>query len=154
MTTRYKTLQDFHSAKLLARQERDAHAQNISYRWSLLKQPQTRGALLRDAVGDLLRSWKPYRRVRDVLNGHISGSTVSALGMAVASMQKGLGKRLLYSGISMLLGKLIGDKEEQGPGLLSTVAAAIGSMLQRMRERKAQREEEELEADMEPAKQD
>lgn len=154
MTTRYATLEHFRLAKAEAQKQRDVHAAGIGQRWALLKQPQTRGALLRDAVGDLLRSWKPYRHVHDVLNGRISGSTVTAVGMAVASMQRGLGKRLLYSGISMLLGKVIGDKEEKGPGMLSTLATAIGGMLQRMRERKAEREEEMIEEETEIADRD
>ncbi|MEO8591252.1 MAG: hypothetical protein ABI432_17875 [Flavobacteriales bacterium] len=143
MTNRYKSLEDFRTAKIQVRQERDHHARNISNRWALLREPQTRGALLRDAVGDVLRSWKPYRRVHDVLNGHISGSTVAAVGMAVASMQRGIGKRLLYSGISMLLGKAIGNNDDRGSGLLSTLASAVGGVVRRMRERKAEREEEE-----------
>ena len=152
MIDRYTSLDEFHKAKTLARQEREHYAANIAERWVLLREPRTRGALLRDAVGDLLRSWKPFRRVHDLLNGHISGSTVSAVGMAVASMQRGLGKRLLYSGISMLLGKLIGDRESKSDGLLSTLATAIGGVVRGMRERKAAREEEELEAETAPAK--
>ncbi|MBK8500110.1 MAG: hypothetical protein IPL52_15130 [Flavobacteriales bacterium] len=151
MTTSYSTLEQFRTAKLQARRSRDHHAASIAQRWGLLKDPRKRGALLRDAVGDVLRNWTPYRRVHDAFNGRISGSTVSAVGMAVASMQSGFGKRLLYSGISLLLGKVIGNKEEKGPGLLTTLATAIGNMRQRMRERRAQRQEEELEADMEPA---
>ncbi|MBK6829308.1 MAG: hypothetical protein IPG92_00530 [Flavobacteriales bacterium] len=148
MTTRYTSLEQFSKAKVQAHAAREVHATSIGHRWALLKQPEKRGALLRDAMGDVLRSWKPYRHVHELLNGHISGSTVSAVGMAVASMQKGLGKRLLFSGISMLLGKVIGEKEDKGPGLLSTLATAIGSMRQRMRERKAEREEEEVEVDL------
>ena len=146
MTTRYATLEQFRAAKLSAREERDAYAQKLKESWSVLKEPATRGLLLRDAMGDALRSWKPYRRLQELLGGHLSGSTVSSIGVAFASMQGGLGKRLLYLGISMLLGKLIGDQEEKGPGLLSTLASAIGSMRTRIRERKAQREAEESEA--------
>jgi hypothetical protein len=149
MTTRYKTLLEFRSAKLQARQERDVHEQSIKERWMLLKEPQTRRILLRDAMGDMLRSWKPYRRMHELLDGRISGSTVSAVGIGIASMQGGFVKRMVWSGISMLLGKVIGDTDEneKGPGLLSTLATAIGSMRNRMRERKAQREEEEVEAE-------
>jgi len=149
MTTRYTTMQGFRAVKLAARQERDHHAKNIQERWTLLKQPETRGILLRDAMGDVVRSWAPYRKMQELLNGRVSGSTVSTIGMAIASMQGGFVKRMLWSGISMLVGKVIGDKEEEGkgPGLLSTLATAIGSMRNRMRERKAQREQEEFEAE-------
>ena len=154
MSNKYTDLAEFRKAKTRARQEREHYAANIAERWVLLKEPRTRGALLRDALGDLLHSWKPYRRVHELLNGRVSGSTVSTIGMAIASLQGGFVKRMLWSGVSMLLGKLIGEKEEQGPGFLSTLATAIGGMVQRVRERKAKQEEEDIEteaADREPS---
>ncbi|MBK9176348.1 MAG: hypothetical protein IPM46_08410 [Flavobacteriales bacterium] len=147
MTTRYKNLAHFLAAKAEARRTRDVHAGQLAERWALLKDPDTRGVLLRDAMGDMLRNWAPYRRVHELLHGRISGSTVAAVGMAVASTRQGFFKRMLYTGVSVLLGKVIGEKEEKGPGLLSTLATAIGSMRQRMRERKAEREEAQAEVE-------
>jgi|GEM_PF-1453944 len=145
MTTSYKTMQDFRAAKLQARQERDRSGERIADNWSMLQDPETRGVLFRDAAGDALRSWGPYRKVHDLMQGRISGSTVSAIGMTVASMQRGFGKRLLYSGISMLLGKVLsaGTEGQKGPGLLTTLASSIGSVVKGMRERKAERERQE-----------
>ena len=92
---------------------------------------------------------------KDLLHGRISGSTVAALGMTVASAQRGIGKRLLFSGLSMLLGKVLGDRQPQDEGLLHTVASAVGRGVQFIRERKAQRQEraqveEEVPADERP----
>ncbi len=145
MTTRYQSLQEFRGATMQAKQERDAFAKEISGHWSVLQNPATRGLLMRDALGDALRSWAPFKRVHDVFNGHISGSTVSAVGMAVASMQRGFFKRILFSGISMLLGKMIGDKPESGdePNFLSTLATSIGNLLKQVRERRSEKNEEE-----------
>lgn len=144
MTTRYHSLQEFRNATLRAREDRDALGKEISHHWSYLQDPATRGMLFRDAAGDALRSWAPYRRVHDLLNGHISGSTVSAIGMTFASMQRGFMKRMLYSGISLLLGKVIGDEPEREgePSLLATLATTIGGVVRGMRERKAARDEE------------
>jgi hypothetical protein len=145
MTTRYETLALFHAAKAEARRERDLHAGQLAHKWTVLKDPDMRGELLRDAAGDMLRNWAPFKRVHELLHGRISGSTVAAVGMAIASTRTGFVKRMLYSGLSMLLGKVIGEKEEAGPGMLSTLAAAIGTFRTRMRERKAEREEAQME---------
>ena len=155
MTKRYTTLSEFRAARSLAFIERDLAKDRLAQRWSLVQDPGSRGALLKDAVGDMLSSWAPYRRVKDLLHGRISGSTVAALGMTVASAQRGIGKRLLFSGLSMLLGKVLGDRQPQDEGLLHTVASAVGRGVQFIRERKAQRQEraqveEEVPADERP----
>jgi hypothetical protein len=146
MTTSYTSLEHFRAAKHRSREDRDAHALLLQERWAMLKKPETRGILLRDAMGDALRTWQPYRRMRTLLGGSVSGSTVSSVAMTIASLQGGLGKRMLFSGIGMLLGKVIGDPEGAAPGMLSTLATAIGRMRRRMRERKVQREEAKVEA--------
>lgn len=140
MAVRYTTLADFRAAKEEARLARDFHAGQLAHRWAILKDPDARGALLLDAVGDMLRTWPPIKRVHELLNGRISGATVTAVGMAFASTRHGFVRKLIYSGLSMLLGKVIGEKEGEGQGILSTLATAIGSMRQRMRERRAERE--------------
>jgi len=145
MNNRYASLAEFRTLRTQARNERDLLRARLADRWTIIQDPRTRGALLRDAMGDVLRSWKPYRKVQDLLHGRVSGSTVAAVGMAVASAQHGMGRRLLFSGISMLLGKAIGDREQGGPGLLSTVATAVGRGVQFMRERKAARQERQEE---------
>lgn len=143
MKNKYPSLAAFRSARIAARLQRDHFGNELAARWALVQDPRSRGALLRDAVGDVLLSWKPYRHVHELLHGRVSGSTVAAVGMALASTRSGIFKRVLYSGISMLLGKMIGDAPQAGPGLLSTLATAVGSSLRRIRERKAGREREE-----------
>lgn len=139
MTEPYKSLTEFQAMRAQARATRGFAQQRLAQRWALIKDPHTRGMLLRDALGDALRSWGPYKRVTELLQGRVSGSTVAAVGMAVASAQSGIGRRLLYSGISMLLGKAIGRSQQSGPGLLSTVVTAVGSGVRHMRERRAAR---------------
>jgi hypothetical protein len=143
MKTNYTDLAEFHAARSKARSARDQARHQLSARWALITDPGTRGALLKDAVGDMLRSWSPYRRVHDLLNGRVTGSTVAAVGMAVASAQHGMGRRLLFSGLSMALGKVIGDKRPEGEGLLSSVASAVGRGVRFIHERRAARQERE-----------
>ncbi len=145
MKTNYTSLEEFHTARHKAREARDQARQQLSTRWAMITEPATRGALLKDALGDMLRSWSPYRRVHDLLNGRVSGSTVAAVGMAVASAQHGMARRLLFSGLSMALGKVIGDRKPEGDGLLSTVASAVGRGVRFIHERKAARQERQQE---------
>jgi len=139
MTKQYNSLAEFHAVRAQAREAREEKKERLAQRWATIKDPHTRGILLRDALGDALRSWTPYKRISELLQGRVSGSTVAAVGMAVASAQSGLGRRLLFSGISMLLGKAIGQPQQNGPGLLSSLATAFGSGVRYMRERRAAR---------------
>lgn len=142
MNKPYKNLAHFHAVRTWARETREEAQQRLARRWGILKDPHTRGLLVRDAFGDALRSWAPYKRVSELLQGRVSGSTVAAVGMAVASAQQGLGRRLLFSGLSMLLGKAIGQSQQSSPGLFSSLATAIGSGVRYMRERRAARHAE------------
>jgi hypothetical protein len=147
MTKRYATLSEFHAARTSARAERDLARVRLSQRWALVQDPRSRGTLLKDAVSDVLVSWAPYRRVKDLLHGRVSGSTVAAVGMAVASAQHGMGKRILFSGLSMLLGRVLGGRQPNDQGLLHTVASAVGRGVHYMRERKAARQQHAQEAE-------
>ncbi|MCC7503520.1 MAG: hypothetical protein IT229_13390 [Flavobacteriales bacterium] len=144
MTTKhYNSLAEFHAVRLQAREARELKQHRLAQRWAIIKDPHTRGILLRDALGDALRSWAPYKRVNEMLHGRVSGSTVAAVGMAVASAQQSFVRRLVFSSISMLLGKVIGQQpESSGPGLLNTVASAVGSGVRYMRERRKARHSE------------
>lgn len=138
----YKSLESFHAEKREARAERDRFADSLATRWDHLQEPATRGVLLRDAVGDALRSWKPYRSIHDLLHGHVSGDMVSSIGMAAAGLHRNWTKRLLYSGLSMLLGKAIGrNGVPEGTGLLSSLAQGIGSIMKVVRERRERKKE-------------
>ena len=108
MKNNYKDLAEYVSACSRARSARDQARQQLSIRWAMITAPAMRRALLKNALGDMLRSWSPYRRVQALLNGSITGSTVAAIGVAVASTKQGLGRRLLLSGLSLLAGRLIG----------------------------------------------
>ena len=135
----YRTIEDFRTAKRRARQERDMHNAAIEDSLAALQNSDTRGSLLRDAVGDVLRSWGPYRTVSELLHGRVSGSTVQAAGMALASVQGTWKKRLIFSGITSLLSKLMGDKS-RNVGSVTSIADAIGDFANGMRARKAARE--------------
>ncbi|MEO8068337.1 MAG: hypothetical protein ABI599_11645 [Flavobacteriales bacterium] len=136
---RHKSLSEYRTAKWQARRERDHYAHSISERWEALKDPDTRGILLRDAAGDALRSWGPYSKVHDLLHGKVSGSTVASVGTAVASMLPSFKKRLLFGGLSMLMGKWIGDDPDKKSNTLSSVATGIGTVVQFLRHRRERR---------------
>lgn len=140
----YKSLDSFHKEKRAARAERDRHADALASRWDRLQDSTTRGILLRDAVGDALRSWKPYRSVHDLLHGRISGDMISSVGLAAAGLNRSWTKRLLYSGLSVLLGKAIGrNGVPEGRGLLTAVAQGVGFFMKHARERRARKKAEQ-----------
>ena len=136
----YKSLESFHADKRAARVDRDRYTDSLSTRWARLQDPGTRGVLLRDAVGDVLRNWKPYRSIHDLLHGRVSGDMVSSLGLAAAWLHRSWTKRLLYSGLSLLLGKAMGrNGVPEGPGMLMSVANGIKAVVKHMRERRARK---------------
>lgn len=136
---RHPDLNAYRLAKEQARKERDVYAAAVEQRWIEFQDPSTRGVLLRDAVGDALRGWRPYRRLHDLVQGRISASTVTNLGMALASSKVSLPKRLVLSAATILAGKLMGQNNER-PIEIRDIAHKIGDIVRRVRERKALRE--------------
>ncbi|MCC6400353.1 MAG: hypothetical protein IT227_06290 [Flavobacteriales bacterium] len=108
MATTYPDLASFRRARDLARSDRDAHAASIKHRWGMLHQRSVRGALFRDAVGDLVRGWKPVRRVMDLAHGRVNGELITAVGELFASTRSSWLKRVMYGGMSRIVGHLIG----------------------------------------------
>lgn len=125
-----------------ARADRDRVQGELRDRLELLNDPRTRGILLRDAVGDALRTWKPFRLVHEALNGRVSGQTVAAAGMAAASLQGTWKKRMLWSGASWLLGQVIGDDPLKRANLLDTIGHALRQAREALTPRRAADEEQ------------
>ncbi|QQR88052.1 MAG: hypothetical protein IPJ76_07515 [Flavobacteriales bacterium] len=108
-----------------ARADRDRVQEELRQRMAVLNDPRTRGILLRDAAGDALRTWKPFRLVHEALHGKVSGETVASAGMAAASLQGTWKKRILWSGASWLLGQVIGDDPLKRASILGTIGGAL-----------------------------
>ena len=145
---KYASLDDMRYAQKALKNERDAYGENLALRWKNIREPEFRKALMKDAIDDVLESWKPYRIVHDLLQGNVNGSAITSVGMFVASLQKSWPKRILYTGISALIGKLFGDTEgstehESSDNLLHKLAKAVGSLVQRFSNRDRVHEEEE-----------
>jgi hypothetical protein len=138
----FESLDAFYVELNATRAERDVHGAGIVTRWEQLKDPVVRGMLVKDAVMDVIRSTKPGRRLHDLMSNGLTGTVISTLGLAFANTRSGLGKRLLFSGISLLLGKLMrpADNEEDSGGILSNVATIAGRFFHNLRERKAAHE--------------
>lgn len=124
------SLAELRTTILQARYERDRVQKELRDRLELLNNPETRGILVRDAVGDALRAWKPFKLVHEALHGRVSGEAVTTVGMAAASLQGTWKKRLLWSGASWLLGKVIGDDPLKKNSLLDS----IGNVLHKAKE--------------------
>jgi hypothetical protein len=145
----YDSLDAFRSELARARSMRDGHEQDLSQRWDQLKDPSVRGLLLKDAAVDVIRSTGPGRHIHDLLHGRFSASMVSTLGMAFANTQHGFVKRMAYSGISLLLGRLMRPDKAPASSTLSHVASGIGQFVQRLRARQAARNDARTEQEVE-----
>lgn len=145
MANRYTDLETFRSKKALLRMERDNAFLRVEQHWNLIRTPETRGILLRDAVGDAIGSWKPVKAIRDVMNGRINANLLSTVGSVYAASRPTWTKRALFSGINWALGKVLGEDVEEGEGSseklsgLHAAARTIGSALKRRREKRAAR---------------
>jgi hypothetical protein len=146
---KYDSLTAFYTAKQAVRDERDRHAESVALRWSLLKNDEVRSTLFKNAAVDMVRGTAVGRQVHELLNGRFSGPLISGLGMAFASTRAGVGKRMLFSGISLALGKMFGaqNADPDAPGMLTKLAEGIGSIVRTIRERKAGRNGQDVEPD-------
>lgn len=143
MANRHLDLQSFHTEKARLRLARDLALMRVEEHWDVLRTPATRGILLRDAVGDAIGSWKPIKTIREVMNGHVSGSLISTVGSVYAASRPTWTKRALFGGLSWVVGKIIGEKGEQDNepsdlrSSLHATARSIGTALRRRRESRA-----------------
>lgn len=147
MTMKYDSIGAFRTAKNTLRDKRDRHAENIALRWELLKDGDVRSTLLKNTAIDVVRGSTTGRHIHDLLNGRFAGPLVSGLGMAFATTRGGFGKRMLYSGISLALGKLVGQQNDDPRGILTKIAEGIGSIVRSIRERKAERNAQDMDRD-------
>ena len=143
----HTSLDAFRTAKWQVRRERDTYTDSIVERWEILKDPDTRGILMRDAFSDMVRNWGPYKKVHDMFRGRVSGSTVSSIGSAVSSLLPGFKKRMVFGGISTLLGKIIGDEPGKHNDLLSSISSGLRTAAKFLRERKVEPAEAAAEVD-------
>lgn len=110
MAKTYPELAAFRRARDMARNDRDSRSASVKQRWDTLQNAHVRGALFRDAIGDMVRSWTPVRRVLDPIGGHVNGMLVSAAGQLFASTRRSWVKRLVYGGLSRLVGTLLEER--------------------------------------------
>jgi hypothetical protein len=131
---KYDSLNTFLAAKEHARAEIRRSEQSIAWHWTQLKDPAVRGAMAKGAASDLLRSSSVGRQFHELLNGRFTGPLISTVGLAYASTRGGVGKRVLFSTISLALGKLFGGLGGAKSGMLSGIAERIGAVVSKIRE--------------------
>lgn len=136
MASEFTSIQHFNTTKQALRMHREVLSDRISHRWNLLQDRETRGILLRDAASDLLHAWEPYRKLSGLLKGKLDVGTLASLGTLYASTRPTWTKRLLYTGISNLIGKLFSNGEHAKDGsILDLIAKGVG-MVQGLRRKK------------------
>jgi hypothetical protein len=133
-------LSEFNEARVNARAQRDLAQDRLERRWSVLRDPRTRTELVKEAMGAVFQSWTPVRRVRELLQDPITGKAVTAMGMVLAGAQPTWGRRLLFSGLSVIMGKAMRGHAPSEAGPLGRFGAALGRGLRFMQARRADRQ--------------
>ncbi|MBK6775984.1 MAG: hypothetical protein IPG74_09145 [Flavobacteriales bacterium] len=111
---------------------RKVHAQRLERHWEAMKDHEVRGLLLRDAVGDMVRSWKPASMIAGLMGG---GSLTSAVGAAVFR-GGGLTKRMLSFAVRLLVPYLL---KQAGNLSVDRIMTEVQSTMERVKKRMAER---------------
>ena len=134
---------DLDAARATARLQRDRAHARLGRRWAMLKYADIRTALITDAMGAVIRGWSPLRTARAALHSPLARTSLTAVGLALAGAQRTLGKRLLVTGLSVLVGRALGDDARAGDGLISRFSAAVGRSIRAVQQRRAERAREQ-----------
>lgn len=105
-TEAFLNLDEVRSAKIRLRAERDHVQEGLSARLQLVREPEFRKAVVGDAMGDLLRSWKPFRTVKAMFGG-TAGLTSKAIGLVVGAKAKTPAGRVMVALASFILPALM-----------------------------------------------
>ena len=125
---RFMSLEEVAAEKQRLKERGQWHQQRLQLHWAALNDGRVRGRLLRNAVGEALRSWKPFAMIARLMG---DGAVPTALG-AAAFRRGGLAKRVvIFLGTWLLPGLL---KELGDVSLLQVLKEARVS-LERLHER-------------------
>ena len=83
-TDKFRSLAEVQVAKARSRAERELVQERLRSRVALIGEPDFRNALISNALGNMIRSWKPTRTILRLLGG-TSGMASAALGLAMSA---------------------------------------------------------------------
>ncbi|MCB0791268.1 MAG: hypothetical protein H6595_03480 [Flavobacteriales bacterium] len=132
---RFLSLDEVAAEKQRLKELGRSHQQGLQRHWKALNDGEVRGRLLRNAAGEMLRSWKPFAMVSKFLG---EGSFTTALG-AAAFRKGGLAKRMVvFLGTWLLPGLLqeMGDVSLQQ--LLHELRVSLERLYARFHEKEPQ----------------
>lgn len=134
-TERFASLAEFNAEKLRLDRVRREHGESLERHWLALKDHDVRGALLRDAVGDVFRAWKPFRMISGLFGGN---TTTAALGAALGGGS--WVRRLFRFGMGMALPKILERLENSsGEELMHEVQVTVDRVREFLKERREKR---------------
>ena len=138
-TKRFTSLADVHAEKERLRRERDRLQNDLKAQLELVRDKDFRMALVGDAVGDLLRSWRPIRAIMGVF-GKSPGAAGQVLGSVLGGrMGSPLGKVLMAvatAAIPLVMERLGKDPGATGSKLAHELAVSWGRVKDYVRERR------------------
>ena len=134
-TDRFASLAAVQAEKMRLDNVRKEQGDRLERHWLALKDRDVRGALMRDAVGDVFRAWKPFRMISGLFTG---GTTTAALGAALGGGS--WAKRLFRFGMGMALPKILERVENtSGEELMHEVQVTIDRVRDFLKERRERR---------------
>lgn len=137
---RFSTIEQLAQERARLHHVRSAHGDRLERHWSALKDHKVRGVLMRDAVSDVLRSWRPAGMIAGLMG---NGTLASAVG-AAAFRRGGLGKRIFSFATTLLVPVLL---KQAGSVSLDSIIKQVSGVVDRFRERKAEGKGEEVAED-------
>jgi hypothetical protein len=135
---RFLSLSEVAAERARLNEMRKVHAHRLERHWEAMKDHEVRGILLRDAVGDVVRSWKPGPMIAGLMGG---GSLTSAMGAAVFR-SGGLGKRIMSFAFRLIVPYLL---KQAGNISVDRIINEVRSTMERVKERMAERKDRSTE---------
>lgn len=141
-TERFTSFNDLDRELQRLNEVRQRHEDRLERHWKALQDREVRGALMSDAVGDVVRAWKPTRVLGSLFGG---GSFGASLGAALGTRRGGMTGKLFSFALSMALPKLLERLEhlsvdDIGKHLRTTVERVGQYIAKRREERHAEQD--------------
>lgn len=146
MENRVIDLAAFNAERESLRGTRDAVALRVSSRVRMLRDPRTRGGLLRDAIGDALEAWGPMKQITGILRGKggHGGWIRAAASVAQSLLGNGAAAAMLLKGLGHLFSNDAAEaKRRRRSDLFMVLSGAALMLIQRLAKRESRAAEEE-----------
>lgn len=129
---RFQSLDEVRRERERLKGVRDKHQDALHAYWQLVHEPAFRRGLTGDALGDMLRAWKPLRSLGRLFRSE-NGALGNVLGLAIGSRSRTLKGRLFGWAVSLVAPILL--KKYATPDRLEHLMTELERSWDRIKER-------------------